>query len=81
MILARSLDGNNLTNSGKDMSAVLKLAKVLPQTKVQSLRCLSAKCRRSMSMLARGNMHFSCTRSRSPLNPLHSADTTSLAFC
>ena len=48
MILARSLDSNNLTNSGKDMSAVLKLVEVLPQTKVQSLRCLSAKCRRSM---------------------------------
>ena len=41
MIIARSLDGNNLTNSGKDMSAVLKLAEVLPQTKIQTLRCLS----------------------------------------
>ena len=44
VILACSLDGNDLTNRGKDMSAVLKLAEVLPQTKIQTLRCLSAKC-------------------------------------
>ena len=44
----RSLDNNNLTNYGKDMSAVLKLAEVLPQTKIQTLRCLSATCSRSM---------------------------------
>ena len=43
-----TLDGNNLTNSGKDMSAALKLAEVLPQTKIQTLRCLFAKCRRSL---------------------------------
>ena len=79
MILSRSLGDNNLTNFGEDMSAVLKLAEVLPQTKIQTLRCLSATC--SRSLLAPSNMHFSCTRSRSPLNPLHSADTTSLAFC
>ena len=48
MILARSLDGNELTNDGEDMSAVLKLAEVLPETKLQTLRCLSAKCRRSL---------------------------------
>ena len=48
MILSRSLDGNELTNRGKDMSAVLKLAEVLPQTKLQTLRCLPAKCRRSL---------------------------------
>ena len=29
------------------MSAVLKLAEVLPETKIQTLRCLPAKCRRS----------------------------------
>ena len=51
MILARSLDGNQLTNGGKDMSAVLKLAEVLPQTKIQTLRCLSAKCRRRSFIL------------------------------
>ena len=48
MILARSLDDNALTNYGNDMSAVLKLAEVLPQTKIQTLRCLFAKCRRSL---------------------------------
>ena len=40
LLLARSLDGNKLTNNGEDMSAVLKLAEVLPQTKLQTLRCL-----------------------------------------
>ena len=32
---------------GTDMSAVLKLAEVLPETKIQTLRCPPAKCRRS----------------------------------
>ncbi len=41
--LSHSLSDNNLTNDGKDMSAVLKLAEVLPQTKIQTLRCLPAK--------------------------------------
>ena len=36
--LPRSLDSNNLTNYGGDMSGVIKLAEVLPQTKLQSLR-------------------------------------------
>ena len=40
MILSRSLDGNYLGFRG-DMSAVLKLAEVLPQTKLQTLRCAS----------------------------------------
>ena len=47
MILSRSLDGNHLGYRG-DMSAVLKLAEVLPQTKLQTLRCLPAKCSRSL---------------------------------
>ena len=34
----RSLNDNNITNFGKDMSAVLKLAEVLPQSQLQSLR-------------------------------------------
>ena len=34
----RSLNNNDLTNYGKDMSGVLKLAEVLPQTQLQSLR-------------------------------------------
>ena len=36
--LPRSLDGNMLTASGRDMSGVIKLAEVLPQIKLQSLR-------------------------------------------
>ena len=49
MILLRSLNGNFLTGKdGEDMSAVLKLAEVLPQTKIQTLRCLPAKCGRSL---------------------------------
>ena len=43
-----SLNGNNLTDRGEDMSAVLTLAEVLPQTKIQILRCFSATCSRSM---------------------------------
>ena len=46
----RSLANNNLTGSifSPDMSAVLKLAEVLPQTKIQTLRYLPAKCGRSL---------------------------------
>ena len=53
------------------MSAVLKLAEVLPQTKLQTLRCLPAKCSRSLLapsnialfLHSPTNLHFSCTRS------------------
>ena len=34
----RSLNNNDIANGGKDMSAVLKLAEVLPQSQLQSLR-------------------------------------------
>ena len=34
-----SLGVNYLTNGGKDMSAVLKLAEVLPSTSITSLKC------------------------------------------
>ena len=34
-----SLAYNGLTNSGKDMSGVLKLAEALPQTKITELEC------------------------------------------
>ena len=47
-VAARSLNDNNLTNYGRDMSAVLKLAEMLPQSKIQTLRCISAKCSRSL---------------------------------
>ena len=33
----RSLNGNNITYYGEDMSAVLKLAEVLPKSQLQSL--------------------------------------------
>ena len=36
--LPRSLDNNNLTDYGDDMSGVIKLAEMLPQSKLQSLR-------------------------------------------
>ena len=39
---ARSLGSNNLTNYGKDMSGLLKLVEVLPQTKIESLECAAA---------------------------------------
>ena len=43
--LACSLDANNLTNYDKDMSGLLKLVEILPQTKIESLRCAPApKC-------------------------------------
>ena len=47
--LVHSLDRNRLTGKdGEDMSAVLKLAEALPQTKIQTLRCLPAKRCRSL---------------------------------
>ena len=39
---ACSLDDNKLTNYGQDMSGLLKLVKILPQTKIESLRCAAA---------------------------------------
>ena len=35
---ACSLTGNNLTEHGKDMSAVIKLAEVIPSTQISSLK-------------------------------------------
>ena len=36
---------NNLTNDGEDMSGLLKLVEILPQTKIESLECAAApKC-------------------------------------
>ena len=42
MTLPRSLADNNLTNRGKDMSGVLKLAEALPQSKLENLKCAAA---------------------------------------
>ena len=36
--------GNFLTNNGKDMSGVLKLAEALPQSKLESLKCAAPMC-------------------------------------
>ena len=40
--MLRSLEGNDLTNYGRDMSGVLKLAEALPQSKLESLKCATA---------------------------------------
>ena len=40
---ACSLDNNNLTFYGKDMSGLLKLVEILPLTKIESLGCVSPK--------------------------------------
>ena len=37
--LACRLSDNNLTNYGRDMSGLLKLVEILPQTKIESLEC------------------------------------------
>ena len=39
-----SLRANILTNYGKDMSGVLKLAEALPQSKLKSLKCAAPMC-------------------------------------
>ena len=39
---ACSLDNNNLTFYGKDMSGLLKLVEILPLTKIESLGCAAA---------------------------------------
>ena len=36
------MGSNNLTNYGKDMSGLLKLVEILPQTKIESLRCAAS---------------------------------------
>ena len=39
MACTHSLANNNITNCGKDMSAVIKLAEVLLNTNITSLKC------------------------------------------
>ena len=36
------MSDNNLTNYGQDMSGLLKLVEILPQTKIESLECAPA---------------------------------------
>ena len=43
--LARSLDGNELTNRAKDMSGILKLAEALPHSQLMSLSLTQNKLR------------------------------------
>ena len=43
MHLPRSLSGNNITNYGRDMSAVLKLAEAAKQSKLEFLECAAAR--------------------------------------
>ena len=38
MVRARSLDYNNLTNGGRDISGILMLAEALPRSQLTSLR-------------------------------------------
>ena len=57
---------NNLTNYGRDMSGLLKLVKILPQTKIESLECAPApKCFAIMSapldIIALSRYPFSCS--------------------
>ena len=40
--LACSMRHNNLTNYGQDMSGLLKLVQILPETKIESLGCAAA---------------------------------------
>ena len=58
-----SLSHNNLTNVGQDMSGLLKLVEILPQTKIESLECApapkcSAFCQRP---LTRSLSHHLCS--------------------
>ena len=50
-----SLKGSNITKHGRDMSAVLKLAEVLPQSQLQSLMRAATQ-----------NLHSSCTKCSAP---------------
>ena len=38
LVCARSLGGGDLTNGGRDMSGILKLAEALPHSQLTSLR-------------------------------------------
>ena len=57
----RSLAGNNLTNAGKDMSGVLKLAEALPQSKLQSLKCVPTHVLAFLCSAPDEHFDFCCT--------------------
>ena len=61
------MGNNKLTNYGKDMSGLLKLAEVLPQTKIKSLECAAAQVFAFVSapvdtrLLSHCPTHISCS--------------------
>ena len=68
LTLPRSLASNNLTNSGRDMSGVIKLAEALPKSKLQSLECAAAHVLAFLCSAPDEQLYFSCT---SPTHSCH----------
>ena len=63
----RSLSGNNLTDGGKDMSGVLKLAEAAKQSKLETLVCAAARAcslvrPRPLPCAACAPVHLACRR-------------------
>ena len=59
--------GNNLTDGGKDMSGVLKLAEAAKQSKLETLRCAAAHAcslvrPRPLPRAACAPVHLACRR-------------------
>ena len=63
----RSLNDNNLTDGGKDMSGVLKLAEAAKQSKLETLGCAAARAcslarPRPLPRAACAPVHLACRR-------------------
>ena len=63
----RSLERNNLTDGGKDMSGVLKLAEAAKQSKLERLECAAAHAcslarPRPLPRAACAPVHLACRR-------------------
>ena len=63
----RSLDSNNLTDGGKDLSGVLKLAEAAKQSKLEQLECAAARAcslarPRPLPRAACAPVHLACRR-------------------
>ena len=63
----RRLRGNNLTNGGKDLSGVLKLAEAAKQSKLERLGCAAARAcslarPRPLPRAACAPVHLACRR-------------------
>ena len=58
---------NNLTNYGRDLSCLLKLVEILPQTKIESLGCAATRSVRFFvsALLTLNTSLLSCARSLS----------------